>query len=140
MLILLIFNQKFTKYKCHDQKGHSQKVLIMNENVKKAVLILQQKSKKAFYSSPYHTEVISRAIDYLLRNLDLNKPPKYLIRNAIANTKKTVNNRQRICPTVSSKFFSTEYIPNRHSHNQAIAETLPLKIELLIRLPKSVLL
>lgn len=96
----------------------------MNENIKKAVLMLQQRSKKAFYRSPYHTEVIGRAIDYLLRNTNLNKnkPPRYLIRNAIANAKKTINNRQRICSIVSLKPFYTEYIPNRHSHNQAIEE------------------
>lgn len=94
----------------------------MNENIKEAALILQRRSKKAFYRSPYQTEVIGRAIDYLLRNTNLNKPPKYLIRNAIANAKKTINNRQRICSMVSLKPFYTEYIPNRHSYNRAIEE------------------
>ena len=95
---------------------------IMTDNIANAVLLLQQRSSREFYVSPYYTKIIDRAIDYLLRNPHLDKRPQYLIRNAIANAKKTANNRQRICSIVSLKSFYTEYIPNRHSHNQAIEE------------------
>lgn len=94
----------------------------MTDNIANAVLMLQQKSSRKFYVSPYYTEIIDRAIDYLLRNPHLDKRPQYLIRNAIANAKKTIRKRQRICSIVSSKPFLTENIPNRHSRNQAVEE------------------
>ena len=94
----------------------------MTDNIANALLILQKRSEKAFFRSSYRTEVIDRAIDYLLRNPHLNKHPQYLIRNAIANAKKTIHNRQRICSQVPLKSFSIENIPNRHGRNQAVEE------------------
>ena len=95
---------------------------IMTNNIASAILMLQQRSSKEFYVSPYYTEIIDRAIDYLLRNPHLDKRPQYLIRNAIANAQKTIRKRQHICSIVSSTPFLIENIPNHHSNNQAVEE------------------
>lgn len=94
----------------------------MNENLEQAVLMLQRRSRQKFYSSPYYTEITDRALDYLLRNLHLNKHPGYLVRNAIANAKKTIYKRQHICSIGNLQSLSIENIPSRHSRNQAVEE------------------
>ena len=95
---------------------------IMTDNITNAVFMLQQRSSREFYISPYYTEIIDRAIDYLLRNPHLDKRPRYLIRNAIADAKKTIRKRQRICSIVYSQPFLTEYISDCHSRNRAVEE------------------
>ena len=101
----------------------------MTDDIASAVLMLQKRSSREFFASSYYTEIIDRAIDYLLRNPHLNKRPQYLIRNAIANAKKIIHNRQRICPTVTLKPSHKENISNRHSTNQAIEELALLNKE-----------
>lgn len=70
----------------------------MTDDVFAALKLLQQRSCNYFYSSPYLTEQVDRAIDTIIRNPDSSGKPFHLIRNALSDARKVLRRRSQICP------------------------------------------
>lgn len=80
------------------KEGHSKEFVIMIENIANAVEILQKRNACYFYSSPYWTERVDRAIDTLLRHPHSTRKPYHLIKNALSDARKVMHRRSQICP------------------------------------------
>ncbi|MEH2102550.1 MAG: sigma factor-like helix-turn-helix DNA-binding protein [Nostoc sp.] len=75
----------------------------MTDDVLAALKLLQQRSRIYFYSSPYLTEQVDRAIDTILRNPNTSGKPFHLIKNALSDARKVLRRRSQICPCAEIK-------------------------------------
>ena len=81
----------------------------MTEDVFEAVKQLQQLSCKHFYSSPYWTERIDKAISSILRNPNKSGNPRHLVRNMLSDARKILHRRNEICSFTKIKTCDNDF-------------------------------